>query len=562
LIWRGAYGASNEIYKANAYSSDAVFQQWTHVVATIDTTSAGTLYVNGAVATSSAVTTGTFAAMTPVIGAYGTAYWGGSIDDVRIYNRALSADEVKRLYNIGEGMHTAAPQQNKLTTGLVGYWPFNGTDINWATNTAYDRSSSGNNGTITGATVYPGKLGQALKFRGPGNSDYVDATSLSSYYTAPFSASLWIKFDKLPSATATVVRALAQNRNGDPWAIWYLEGLYQNDMLNFVVVDSGLTNHNLISDSAIQANTWYHVVMALDGSYNMRMYINGVQQGTTPNSGSITGTPLVFRIGGSLDSGNTFPGAIDDVRIYNRVLSADEIKELYNQAASTYNASQQNQLTTGLVGYWSFDGKDINWATNTAYDRSSSGNNGTITGATAYPGKLGQGLSFNGTSDYVSLPTSFLNQSVTALTVCGWIYLNTLGTGDTDDSAIFSKSSYDTVLWYNYNADLGTKRYTFNFGDASNPANRVDSITLATAGVWQHVCGVMNGTTRYIYLNGVLDNTNTGGISSASLLVAVARIGNWDFSTDFLANGRLDDVRVYNRALSAEEVKRLYNMGR
>src|SRR3989338_2465947 len=70
-------------------------------------------------------------------------------------------------------------------------------------------------------------------------------------------------------------------------------------------------------------------------------------------------------------------------------------------AAVVIQAPKYIGLTNGLVGYWSFDGKDM--AGNTAYDRSGQGNNGTLTnGPTRAIGKIGQGLSFDGSNDYVA----------------------------------------------------------------------------------------------------------------------------------------------------------------
>ena len=86
----------------------------------------------------------------------------------------------------------------------------------------------------------------------------------------------------------------------------------------------------IFADSAVTINTWYHVA-AVFGSSGMIMYINGGQQtDTDADTGGMTNTSPSFVIG-SLRVGTwPFNGKIDDVRVYNRVLSADEIRLLYN----------------------------------------------------------------------------------------------------------------------------------------------------------------------------------------------------------------------------------------
>jgi hypothetical protein len=98
-----------------------------------------------------------------------------------------------------------------------------------------------------------------------------------------------------------------------------------------------------------------------------------------------------------------FSGRLDEVRMYNRTLTSGEAASLYQQAPRIVkiSSSQNSQMTSGLVGLWSFNGADF--YSGTAYDRSGSGKNGTVTGALPYSGKVGQDIKFNGTSDSVDL---------------------------------------------------------------------------------------------------------------------------------------------------------------
>ena len=131
---------------------------------------------------------------------------GRETNDFHVYNRALSASEVLQLYDMGSAGHSTpreAPPgivstscSSGLTCGLVGYWTFDGKDINGTAATTTDRSGNGNTGTLVNmsATTSPvvGKIGQALRFNG--TSQYVNGgTGASLNLTGNQSYSVWIK---------------------------------------------------------------------------------------------------------------------------------------------------------------------------------------------------------------------------------------------------------------------------------------------------------------------------------------------------------------------------------
>ncbi len=73
-----------------------------------------------------------------------------------------------------------------------------------------------------------------------------------------------------------------------------------------------------------------------------------------------------------------FSGSLDDVRLYNRALSAQEVQQLYAQGGGTIGQSNPVTLSTGLVGYWTLDGSKTNWATGKTTDSSGLGNTGQL----------------------------------------------------------------------------------------------------------------------------------------------------------------------------------------
>jgi hypothetical protein len=108
----------------------------------------------------------------------------GNLDDVRLYNRALSDAEIKQVYNLGQATQNTSSVNlqhgSSLASGLVGLWTFDGPDV---TDKIYDRSGQGNNGYFIGGSTSSaktiGKLGQALTFDGSNGVDMGTHASLN-----------------------------------------------------------------------------------------------------------------------------------------------------------------------------------------------------------------------------------------------------------------------------------------------------------------------------------------------------------------------------------------------
>ena len=394
-----------------------------HLVTAVYDSSASTitLYVDGVQRDTRSSGTFTNNSIDYKIGQFEGSSGGGRIDDVRIYNRALNEQEIKRLYNIGGTLHVGASQNQKLTNGLVGLWSFDQNDV--AGTVAYDRSGNANNGTMTNGPVRTiGKLGQALSF--DGTNDYVETANYSSSLDllgTSFTLTAWIK----PSGASIgiIVGNPHSSSHVNPWFNWVLAHSVDLDLKPSVFVGCDQASGHRHFNSPATLNAWNHVLVTYDGAL-FKFYLNGVPDGSNAETCSVTNTnSRKTRIGANTVGAEVFPGSIDDVRVYNRVLSAQEIKRLYNIGGTLHvGASQNKKLTNGLVGMWSFDQADV--AGTVAYDRSGQGNNGTLTnGPVRTIGKLGQGVEFIGgaATDYVDLPATLDSSSIS---VAGWVYKN------------------------------------------------------------------------------------------------------------------------------------------
>ncbi len=204
---------------------------------------------------------------------------------------------------------------------LVAYWNFDETQGN----IAYDYSGNGNNGTIYDAIRVDGISGRALSF--DGRNDYVefgDKVGLEIYNNWSFSG--WIKTADSSSEPTIIVKGMYTT---------YLPGYAL--VLNYGRIRFGLLNVNLnggsiSSNYPVNSGRWKHIAITRNGSSGeVKIYIDGVIDTTKilPAGSADTPSRYNFLMGVGEGSNNYFNGAIDEVRIYDRVLSAEEVKTLH-----------------------------------------------------------------------------------------------------------------------------------------------------------------------------------------------------------------------------------------
>ena len=232
----------------------------------------------------------------------------------------------------------------------------------------------------------------------------------------------------------------------------------------------------------------------------------------------------------------------------------------------TINASQNNNLTSGLVGLWSFDGPDVSGST--AYDRSGNGNNGTISGATPTLGKIGQGMSFDGVDDIITTASFPISdwQTVQGASVAFWVK---------DWQNLSDKGAVE--IWDSFDTDRRIRIST----DAFAPYNRIMAIAgrqfsnreieihsnVNLNSDWHMIAFTINNSGGNLYIDGVLDNSDSVVTASGSMNLNSMRIGSSRTNRDATSGynylqSSIDEVRMYNRALSGDEVTALYNMGK
>jgi hypothetical protein len=210
----------------------------------------------------------------------------------------------------------------------------------------------------------------------------------------------------------------------------------------------------------------------------------------------------------------------------------------------------------GLVGYWGFDGN--------ANDQSLNGNNGTVNGASLTTDRFGnadKAYSFNGNSNYIQVANnSSLNPSAT-ITVASWVYLNQY----VDNQNFVSKTFTDCIPLVSYSLKMGDPGKN-TYVQLQLSINGVNQILQSTIEIplnqWVLLTGTYDGQGMNLYINGVLNNSISvsGNISNYSTNLNFGRwsVGDLCNQPQHL-NGELDDVGLWNRALTQEEITSLYN---
>jgi len=238
---------------------------------------------------------------------------------------------------------TGEAQASVCPEGMVSYWKL---DEN--SGTIASDSVNGNNGTIYGATWASGKVNSALSF----NNNYVsvpDAVSLNPSY---ITIEAWI----YPTSYGYYRSIVGKSYNSvwsSPWEVYELKFNENTAQPAFNVVVNNGYNYGAVSANSIPMNTWTHLAGTYDGE-TVKIYVNGVLAGSnTAPSGPIDNrygySPLY--IGHIAGTNNEYYGKIDEVAIYNRALTVEEIQQHYlaGLAGNGYCAAAVPVCGNGIV---------------------------------------------------------------------------------------------------------------------------------------------------------------------------------------------------------------------
>jgi hypothetical protein len=282
-----------------------------------------------------------------------SAFYAGKIDDIGIWNRALSQQEITNMYSGVNYSDTCNSVSGSLTNGLVGYWPFCGN--------ANDDSGNGNNGVVNGATLTTDRFGNANSaYNFNGTSDFIKVLDNDLLdLTQNLTLSAWISPNSVVNEQAVFGKGKISSQTG-------------YSLLHNVLIPekTGISIQNQpmpvseahINSSTLNLNTWYQLLGTYNGN-ELKLYLNGVLVKTTTTSLQLMPNSLTdLFIGCELSGFRFFNGKIDDVGIWNRALTLQEVTQLFNQNQCATNITVTDTLIIN-VGQLSYT-NPVNYANN------------------------------------------------------------------------------------------------------------------------------------------------------------------------------------------------------
>ncbi len=437
---------------------------------------------------------------------------------------------------------------------LVGHWTFSeggGTNI-------ADSSGRGNHGTLVNAktnTWTTGMSGGALYFDGPtgAGSTYVtipNAPSLDATNAISFAA--WVRCDDVGRDGPIL------DKEGDgQLAYWF--GTFGPTGFG-VLLDADGNHPWTIYDrdqGVVPQGLWAHLASTWDGT-TIRHYLDGVLLAeTTAFAGPINASTAALIIGANVPYNSTaFKGALADLRIYNHALTAAEVRAVVGTPRLR-------------VGYWSLDeggGTNI-------WDQSTQTNHGTLINLqtnTWTTGIRGSALYFGGivgeNSTYVAIPDAPSLRIAGDISFAAWVRCDDIYR----DAPILAKEGDGHLsYWFGAYGLNNEGAGPGNFGmlldaDGNQTWTMYDRNQGAIPqGQWVHLASVREGTTIQHYLNGeslgATGGTFTGPIHITDAFLAIGVNSLYNFAANHTAfKGVVDEVCLYNYALSAGEIRALY----
>lgn len=375
------------------------------------------------------------------------------------------------------------------------------------------------NGNISYVANRNGAVNKAIYFDG---SSSLSVTPVSNFnVNGAYSISMWVKADR-NSITEYIFSKVNPGRD--------MAVAIDNDgKFNTHIVGATSGAYQWCEDPAtLTISTWYHIVAVYDGA-KLNLYKNGtLVKSMTSYSPSWQGGTLTI---GSLQGGYNFKGAIDDLQVINTALTATEVASMANDDL--------------LLLYTPFDQSYADFSTKQ--------NTVTITGTAAYTtdktGAANKAFSFSG-SNYLSVAPVSNFDNLKSYSVSVWVKPSSTAT-----EYYFSKASpgRDMILAIDNNGKFDTHIV----GATGGGYQWCEDPATLTINTWYHIVSVYDGTNLNLYKNGILVKSIASYSPSwkATTLHIGALNGGYNFT------GALDELRVYGRAITPNEISVLYNGG-
>ncbi len=491
---------------------------WTHLAMVHDGTK-NIIYMNGVPVAEKNVA-GTLNATVRPLGIGwnpidGGNWFDGVFDEVQIFNYALSATDIAAAY----AAQSAFPG---TAANLAAHFSLNG-------NGDDDSQYANHARAVSGVSAVANRHG----WGGNAATGAMVADNSAEWQSNNTTMSFWVKPNSFPGSGE--VYLLSHGGWQERWKI----SMPSHVKPVFTTHSGGACCADMDSGTPLVLNAWTHVVMVHDGAKN-KIFFNGALVNERTVSGALDKTKHPLGIGfDPIDNGGFFDGALDDLQLYNVALSDAEIQALYE-------AQQAVPMPAGnLVANYTFSG---NSRDATAYSNHATT---AVMGADRF-GKSNKSAVFNGTSTEVTASNSPQLNSAQA-TVSFWANPKTLpGTGE---AFLLSFGGWQQ-RWKISLPPHGKPVWTTNHSTGISDMDSGNGNELQP-GVWTHVVMVHDGQKNLIYMDGelVAEKNVVGTLNSTTHPLGIGYNpidgGNW-------FDGSIDELQLYNTALSAADIAALF----
>ncbi|WP_396195611.1 LamG-like jellyroll fold domain-containing protein [Flavobacterium sp.] len=439
------------------------------------------------------------------------------------------------------------------TNGLVAYYPFSGN--------ANDVSGNANNGTATGATLTADRFGNAnsaYNFANTGQN--INFFSNGAWCANNHTISLWFNSAFISGKDQFLLAKRSSCLSGTETHYFEMTISPTNNLLSMGWGGLPSTFGAFFYNISFTPNTWNNVVYVRNGA-DFYVYLNGVMVATENGNCPPISSSIMLKAGNHSCSvpNDDYNGKLDDIGLWNRALTSQEVSNMYNQVApysDTCNAVS-GSLTQGLVGYWPFCGN--------ANDDSGNGNNGTVNGATLTTDRFGNSnsaYSFNGVSNTISYNSTFVFNQNSDGALSFW-FENQSILSNIYSTLFFSKTTLGENNRYNlYLQPLAGNllRLTLDYRESNSNLHILNTYQPITNNVWNNLIISRSLNVYSLYLNGILVGTVTDSTPNLPNEIGWLIGSNPNgFGVPIFYQGKIDDIGFWNRALTQSEVTQLYN---
>jgi hypothetical protein len=437
---------------------------------------------------------------------------------------------------------------------------------------AEDASGNGNDGTLLNGASFDATTGDgspsAVDF--DGTNDIIDVGA----------------FDVAGSGLTLAARFFADDFTGrydDGRLISKATGIQPNEHVFMLSTIRSGSNVRLRGRIRVQGRTttliadrgnlvtgkWNHAALTYDGT-TVRLYLDGVEVGSTRMSGDVDNDPSVrVAVGGQpLGAGSKFfDGLIDDIRIYEQGLTSNQVAQLVNSAGSPATPNEpactDESCEIGATVLLPLD--DANGTTVT--DASGNGHDGALLNGASFEALNGDGspyaVDFDGVDDMIDLGS--VDVRGTGLTLAAWFFADSFS-GSAADGRLISKATGiqddEHVFMLSTIRARSAVRLRGRVRVGGSTTALIASTGNVDEGEWNHAALTYDGTTIRLYLNGQdVGSTRLSGTVDVDPSVSVAVGGQPLGAGSKFFDGLIDDVRIYEQGLTSAEVMQVFESG-